>query len=70
MSHAVSKILLNREMWALIVKLLLSMCPKQKLQIKWDNCISFKSDVTYTVRQEGILVVIPLLITLFFISYS
>ena len=55
--------LLDRGMCPLTVRLLLSLYTKQKLQVKWDNCISHKFDVTNGVRQGGILS--PLLFTVY-----
>ena len=45
------------------VELLLNMYTKQKLQVKWNNCMSSKFDVTNGVRQGGILS--PLLFTVY-----
>ena len=53
--------LLDRGMCPLTVRLLLSMYTKQKLQVKWNRCISPKFDVTNGVRQGGVLS--PLLFT-------
>ena len=55
--------LLDRGMCPLTVRLLLNMYTKQKLQVKWDNCISHKFDVTNGVRQGGILS--PILFTVY-----
>ena len=55
--------LLARGMCPLTVRLLLNMYTKQKLQVKWNNCISSKFDVTNGVRQGGILS--PLLFTVY-----
>ena len=42
-------------MCPLIVRLLMNMYTKQKLQVKWNGCISPKFNVTNGVRQGGIL---------------
>ena len=55
--------LLDRGMCPLTVRLLLSMYTKQKLQVKWNRCISPKFDVTNGVRQGGVLS--PLLFTVY-----
>ena len=47
--------LLDRGMCPLTVRLLLNMYTKQKLQVKWNNNISHKFDVTNGVRQGGVL---------------
>ena len=47
--------LLDRGMCPLTVRLLLNMYTKQKLQVKWNNHISHKFDVTNGVRQGGVL---------------
>ena len=55
--------LLDRGMCPLTVRLLFSMYTKQKLQVKWDNHISHRFDVTNGVRQGGVLS--PLLFSVF-----
>ena len=55
--------LLARGMCPLTVRLLLSMYTKQKLQVKWNSCISPKFEVTNGVRQGGVLS--PLLFTVY-----
>ena len=55
--------LLDRGMCPITVRLLLNMYTKQKLQVKWNNCMSSKFDVTNGVRQGGILS--PLLFTVY-----
>ena len=55
--------LLARGMCPLTVRLLLNMYTKQKLQVKWNNCILSKFDVKNGVRQGGILS--PLLFTVY-----
>ena len=47
--------LINRGMCPLTVRLLLNMYTKQKLQVKWNNCISPKFEVTNGVRQGSAL---------------
>ncbi|CAL4158274.1 unnamed protein product [Meganyctiphanes norvegica] len=47
--------LLNKGMCPLTVRLLLNMYTKQKLQVKWNNRLSLKFDVTNGVRQGGVL---------------
>ena len=47
--------LLNRGMCPITVRLLLNMYTKQKLQVKWNNHISHRFDVTNGVRQGGVL---------------
>ena len=47
--------LIEKGMCPLIVRLLLNMYTNQKLQVKWNNCISAKFNVTNGVRQGGIL---------------
>ena len=55
--------LLDRGMCPITVRLLLNMYTKQKLQVKWNNCMSTKFEVTNGVRQGGILS--PLLFTVY-----
>ena len=55
--------LLDRGMCPLTVRLLLNMYTNQKLQVKWNNCISSKFDITNGVRQGGVLS--PLLFTVY-----
>ena len=47
--------LIKKGMCPLTVRLLLSMYIKQKLQVKWNNHISHKFNVTNGVRQGGVL---------------
>ena len=47
--------LLNKGMCPLTVRLLLNMYTKQKLQVKWNNHLTQKFDVTNGVRQGGVL---------------
>ena len=47
--------LIEKGMCPLIVRLLLNMYINQKLQVKWNSCISTKFNVTNGVRQGGIL---------------
>ena len=47
--------LLDRGMCPITVRLLLNMYTKQKLQVKWNNHISHRFDVTNGVRQGGVL---------------
>ena len=47
--------LIEKGMCPLIVRLLLNMYTNQKLQVKWNSCISTKFNVTNGVRQGGIL---------------
>ena len=49
------KKLLKRGMCPLTVRLLLNMYTKQKLQVKWNDCISAKFEVTNGVRQGSVL---------------
>ena len=42
-------------MCPLTVRLLLNMYTNQKLQVKWNNCMSSKFDVTNGVGQGGVL---------------
>ncbi|CAL4144648.1 unnamed protein product, partial [Meganyctiphanes norvegica] len=55
--------LLSKGMCPLTVRLLLNMYTKQKLQVKWNNRLSSKFDVTNGVRQGGVLS--PLLFSLY-----
>ena len=55
--------LLDRGMCPLTLRLLMNMYTEQKLQVKWDNHISQKFNVTNGVRQGGILS--PLLFSVF-----
>ena len=55
--------LLERGMCPLTVRLLLNMYTNQKLQVKWNNDLSSKFEVTNGVRQGGILS--PLLFTVY-----
>ncbi|CAL4169380.1 unnamed protein product, partial [Meganyctiphanes norvegica] len=48
--------LLSKGMCPLTVRLLLNMYTKQKLQVKWNNRLSSKFDVTNGVRQGGCIV--------------
>ena len=47
--------LLRKEMCPLTVRLLMNMYLSQKLQVKWNDRLSDKFDVTNGVRQGGIL---------------
>ena len=47
--------LIKKGMCPLIVRLLLNMYTNQKLQVKWNSCISPRFNVTNGVRQGGIL---------------
>ena len=47
--------LLDRGMCPLTVRLLFNIYTKQKLQVKWNNCISSEFVVTNGVRQGGVL---------------
>ena len=47
--------LIEKGMCPLIIRLLLNMYINQKLQVKWNSCISTKFNVTNGVRQGGIL---------------
>ena len=47
--------LIKRGMCPLTIRLLLNMYIQQKLQVKWNNHISYKFNVTNGVRQGGVL---------------
>ena len=49
------KKLINKGMCPLIVRLLLNMYINQKLQVKWNNCMSDTFEVSNGVRQGGIM---------------